>query len=27
MWPFYILQEDMLAQQYNIHLHQKKFLG
>jgi len=27
MWPFYIVQEDMLKQQYNIHLHQKKFLG
>jgi hypothetical protein len=27
MWPFYMVQEDMLKQQYNIYLHQKKFLG
>jgi hypothetical protein len=27
MWPCYTALEDLLKQQYNIHLHQKKFLG
>jgi hypothetical protein len=27
MWPFYIVVEDMLKQQYNIHLYKKKLLG
>jgi hypothetical protein len=26
LWPFYIVQEDMLKQQYNIHLYKNKVL-